>query len=262
MTHMSGFSTPAIMLRRIEHGDYDLIITFMALEQGKITVIAKHARKSIKRFSGILELFTMLQVVCTKGRGTMPILQEASLEQPYYHIRKDIKKTAYASYWTEIINEWLEEGKKQTDIFYLLMQTLHALDTSSVSDEHASIFFQTRFLKAAGLSPNLSECHICKTGLDGIPGNNLGIDLSGGGIVCGKCEKHPTGKKQISKGTVKQLLWISRGDEKTAKRVKFSSQTLKNSLEFLDSFISYHLGKDLKSLKFLRDMRHSHFGKR
>lgn len=259
MTQTSDFQTPAIMLRRIEHGDYDLIITFLTLDRGKITVIAKHARKSIKRFSGILELFAVLRIVCTKGRGSLLLLKEASLDQSHFNIRKDIRKTAYASYWTEIVNEWLEEGKKQADMFHLLIQSLYAIDNNSVPDENASIFFQTRFLKSAGLSPNLSECHVCKTGIDNISGNILGIDLSGGGIICTNCSRNRSGGRQISKGAVKQLLWMVRGDEKTAKRIQFSPGALKHNLEFLDHFITYHLGKDLKSLKFLRDMRNSHF---
>jgi DNA repair protein RecO (recombination protein O) len=259
MTQTSDFRTPAIILRRIEHGDYDLIITFMTLDQGKITVIAKHARKSTKRFSGILELFALLQIVCTKGRGSMPLLKEATLKQPHFQIRKNIMKTAYASYWTEIANEWLEEGKTQTDLFHLLAHSFDALDSDSVPDGNASIFFQTRFLKAAGLSPNLSECHVCKTKLDELPGKTLDINLPGGGIVCSTCGRGTGGLRKISKGAVKQLLWMGKGNEDTAARVRLSPTELSQNLDFLDRFVSYHLGKDLKSLKFLREMRQSDF---
>jgi DNA repair protein RecO (recombination protein O) len=75
---MSGFSTPAILLRRIDHGDHDLIITFFSREKGRIPVIAKNAKKSRKRFSGLLEPFTVLELVCrSPRRGGMPVLQEA-----------------------------------------------------------------------------------------------------------------------------------------------------------------------------------------
>ncbi|MCP4106858.1 MAG: hypothetical protein GY749_15185, partial [Desulfobacteraceae bacterium] len=37
------FSTPAIILRRINFGDHDVIITLFTLEKGKLTVIAKSA---------------------------------------------------------------------------------------------------------------------------------------------------------------------------------------------------------------------------
>ena len=59
---MSSFSTPAIILRRIDFGDYDLIVTIFTLNKGKISVIAKSAKKSKKRFAGILELFSVLDV--------------------------------------------------------------------------------------------------------------------------------------------------------------------------------------------------------
>jgi len=53
---MPHLSSPAIMLRAIEHGDYDKIITFFTLKRGKISVIARGVKKSIKRFAGVLEL--------------------------------------------------------------------------------------------------------------------------------------------------------------------------------------------------------------
>ena len=104
---MAAFTTRAIVLRRVAFGDFDLIVTLLTLNRGKITVMAKAAKKSVKRFAGALELFTPIQAVCSKGRG-MPILQEASLENPLANIRLDVGKTAYASYWAEIIDIYLE----------------------------------------------------------------------------------------------------------------------------------------------------------
>jgi recombinational DNA repair protein (RecF pathway) len=62
---MSSLSTPAIILRRIEYGDFDLILSFLTLEKGKLSAIAKSARKSTKRFGGILELFAALDILCS-----------------------------------------------------------------------------------------------------------------------------------------------------------------------------------------------------
>ncbi|MCK5418607.1 MAG: DNA repair protein RecO, partial [Desulfobacterales bacterium] len=108
---MSVFSTPAILLHRLDYGDFDLILTFLSLERGKITLIAKSAKKSTKRFAGILELFSLIEVVGSTGRGRgLPVLQEAKLHSPFSTIRDDINKTAYASYWCELINKWVEEN--------------------------------------------------------------------------------------------------------------------------------------------------------
>ena len=47
-------------------------------------------------------------------------LCQTVLENGFSRIRYDVVNTAYASYWTEIVTQWLEEGKAQPDIFELL----------------------------------------------------------------------------------------------------------------------------------------------
>jgi len=59
---MSDFSSDAVLLRRIEYGDYDYIITFLSETNGKISVIAKNAKKSIRRFQGSLDLFSTMNI--------------------------------------------------------------------------------------------------------------------------------------------------------------------------------------------------------
>jgi recombinational DNA repair protein (RecF pathway) len=38
---MPVFSSPAILLRRMDYGDFDVIITFFTLKRGKLSLIAK-----------------------------------------------------------------------------------------------------------------------------------------------------------------------------------------------------------------------------
>lgn len=253
---MPAFSTPAIMLRRIEFGDYDYIISFFTLNQGKVSVIAKSAKKSTKRFSGILELFSVLDIVygSTRGKG-LPVLKEAALKQPFAKIRADIRKTAYASYWAELINEWMEKSEKQSDLFYLFRYVLGELDMGNTPETVLSILFQMRFMAISGHNPNLSQCSICKRQLEEIKKPNIIFDLARGGLVCQDCSHNISKRITLSKGTIKQLLWIDKGDLTTAKRIRFTPQTLNEGLKFLEAFVPYHLGKEPKSLKFLRQIR-------
>jgi hypothetical protein len=118
-------TTPAILLRRINYGDYDLILTLLTQTEGKVSVMAKAAKKSVKRFGGALELFSEVTAVFSSGPGRkLPFLQEAVLVQPFSNIRSNILKTAYASYWSETLHHWMMEGKKEEPIFQLLQFTL------------------------------------------------------------------------------------------------------------------------------------------
>ncbi|MBU0699047.1 MAG: DNA repair protein RecO, partial [Proteobacteria bacterium] len=206
---MSSFAMTAILLRRVDFGDYDLIIHFYTIEKGKVSVIAKSAKKSTKRFAGILELFSVLDIVCSKSRSKgLPVLTEAILKYPFANIRSNIIKTAYASYWAELINEWMEEAQKQRQLFYLFRHVLEALDLGRQPESALSIIFQMRFMTISGLHPNLSFCSICQTEIGQIRENNCAFDIGKGGIVCSGCAAVSARKLCLSKGTIKQLLWV------------------------------------------------------
>ncbi len=244
------------MLKRMDFGDYDLITTLFTLDKGKISAIAKSAKKSAKRFAGILELFSVLQVVVNTGSGKgLPVLQEATLKQPYSKIRVDIKKMAYASYWAELINEWVEESVKQVRIYRLFEYVLRELDFANIPDAVLSVLFQMRFISLSGHRPNLKHCNVCRAPLELIKANKLEFDIQKGGLLCQNCASSSPGPLLLSKGTVKQLLWIEKGNLTQAGRVRFTPQALKEALEFLEAFLPYHLGKEPRSLKFLRTIR-------
>ncbi len=253
---MTTLSTPAILLRRIDFGDYDLIVTLFTKNQGKISVIAKSAKKSVKRFPGILEPFSRLDVVLSqqKGKG-MPVLQEATLEEPFFRIRENVVKTAYASYWAELIYLWMADEEPLASLYHLILYVLCELDHGQTPVEVLSILFQMRFLSIAGFSPNFDHCHACKTCLDQIQYPTVVSAMSQGGIACPTCGFPANGQMKISKGTLKQLLWTNGGDLERASRIRFAPAAMEEGLKFLEAFVPYHLAKRPKSLKVLRAIR-------
>ena len=253
---MPVYSTPAILLRRLDYGDFDLILTFLTLERGKISLIAKSAKKSTKRFAGILELFSLIEVVGSTGKGHgLPVLQEAALISPFSAIRSDIGKTAYASYWCELLNNWVEENQRQASLYYLLKHALSQLDGGAPAPAETSVFFQMRLLCLSGHSPRLSHCGRCRKNLEAIEANVVVFDIAKGAILCEACMPGAAGRIRLSKGTIKQLLWIESGDIKKASRVRFGTQAIKEGLEFLETFLPYIMGKQPQSLKFLQQIR-------
>ncbi len=253
---MSGYTTPALLLRRINYGDHDLIINLFTLERGKIAVIAKAAKKSVKRFGGILELFSDLEIVVNPGRGKgLPVLQEATLIQPYTAIRSDVVKTAYASYWSELVNTWVEEYERQDLIFNLLRHVISELDRGVKGTRALSILFQIRFMALSGLAPNLANCSRCGLPLEKIAAPQVHFSLSAGGLVCDACGSHSDRRVALSRGTLKQLAWIQRRDLEKALRLQFSESSLDQGLALCEAFVPYHLGKEPKSLRFLRQVR-------
>lgn len=253
---MSSFATPAIMLRRTDFGDYDLILTFLSLSRGKISVIAKSAKKSTRRFAGVLELFSALEIVCREPRTRgLPVLEEATLQQPFVGIRSDISKTAYASYWVELVQGWSEENEQQVQLYRLLAYVLEQLDSGQVPAAALSILFQMRLMGLCGLSPNLSNCSACRLAIGQAAHHDFAVDLSKGGILCAACSAGAPRRVTLSKGTIKQLIWAASGSIATAGRIRFTPQALKEGQIFLEDFVPFHLGKKPRSLSFLQKLR-------
>ena len=60
---MPLFKTDAIVVRSLNYGESDRIITFFTRDFGKIKGIAKGARRSKKRFQNALGLFSHLRLI-------------------------------------------------------------------------------------------------------------------------------------------------------------------------------------------------------
>ena len=252
---MPPVSSPAIMLRATEHGDYDKIVTFFTLRRGKISLMAKGAKKSIKRFAGVLELFSVLNLVWSYGRGRgLPILQEASIVHPFEQIRTNIIWTAYASYWCELVYAWMEQGQRQVSVYRLLEHTLDQLNCGSLSEHALHITFQLRFMTISGFRPSFDRCNICGTPLERFERSFVAFDLKRGGVLCEKCAPQKAGPLCLSKGTVKLLCWVLNAPLEKLNRLRFSTQAIEESLRMIEAFVAYYLGKETKSLKFLKQI--------
>jgi DNA repair protein RecO (recombination protein O) len=246
----------AIILRRVHYGDYDLIVTFFSREAGKIATIAKSAKKSVKRFPGALELFSVSKIVFTDGKGTKPsYLKEAAVQRPFANIRADIKKMAYASYWSELVDRWMKERTQDPQMYQLLYFALHELNDGYVSPEVMSILFQMKFSALVGFCPNFSQCVQCGIQLEKMGKEEIRFDFVRGGVICSRCAGNHVSSISLSMGTIKRLQWIENGDLACAKRVKFSFQPLQEGLTLFETFLPFQLNNKPRSLKFLRQIR-------
>jgi DNA repair protein RecO (recombination protein O) len=272
----TGYSTNAILLRKIEYGDHDYIISFLTQSRGRVSVIAKNAKKSIRRFTGALDLFSLNHIHCVfpkKKKDALTILSQNELEDGFGNIRYDIYKTAYASFWVEVIYSYLEEEKAEPEFYDLLLFALNTLNNGSISKEVIHLLFQIRFMALSGFEPDIESCGICHTFIDVIQGNKIVFDLKNGQILCMGCAKkkssyhinlsdglNPKAKIKnqqliVSKGTLKQLFWINNSDINRVDRIRFSNSALKEGQHLLESFIPFHLGREFKSLSFLNRLR-------
>ena len=73
----------SLLLGRSNYRDADLILTLFSQELGRVSALARGARKSTKRFSGSLEpMHTLRTTLEDRGGSQLLTLKEASLARP------------------------------------------------------------------------------------------------------------------------------------------------------------------------------------
>lgn len=117
--------TQAIVLRRTNYGETDRILNILTPE-GKISVLAKGARKEKSKLAGGIELFSVTDVVIHRGRGSLGTLTSAHMLRFYSNILSDLTRLELAS---EILRK-AEKYSEQIDnpqYFSIVDQSLDGL---------------------------------------------------------------------------------------------------------------------------------------
>jgi len=146
-------STKAIILRRVNYGEADRILTTITLDQGKVSLFARGARRAKSRLAGGLELFSVSDVVFIDGKNDLKTIVSARLDRHFTDIARDIDAAMQAYDFLKLIDENTQDSC-DGDFFILLKHSLEAL--SSGNDlQLTKTWFYTQLLRLTGRSINL-----------------------------------------------------------------------------------------------------------
>jgi DNA repair protein RecO (recombination protein O) len=252
---MPLFTTNAIVIRSLNYGESDKIITFFTKDFGKLKGIAKGARRSRKRFQNALGLFSHLRLFFFDKEGLGLVRAEScDILHSFPKIKEDLKKILYGNYYLELVNEMAGEREANRQAFELLLSFLSGLEEANLQEEQLRIF-EVRMLSLFGYRPNMRRCDLCKKdweGLKEIP--VVFFSLERGALICEHCSKMRNNLIPLSLGTARLIEKISQAELPRVERLRFTLQALSESRELLPKFISYQLGKELKSLKAINSI--------
>jgi len=252
---MPLFKTNAIVIRSLNYSESDKIVTFFTRDFGKLKGIAKGARRSKKRFQNALSLFSHLRLIFFDKEGLSLVRAEScDILHSFPRIREDLKKILYGNYYLELANEMAGEREINREAFELLLSFLSNLEEMPPQEEQLRLF-EIRMLSLFGYRPNMKRCDLCKRDwedLKEIP--TVFFSPERGTLVCERCSKMRNNLIPLSLGTARLVEKISQMELSKVERMRFTFQALCESRELLPIFISYQLGKELKSLKALKDI--------
>ncbi len=150
---MKTIKTPAIVLRRTNYGEADRILQLLTPD-GKLSVMAKSARREKSRLSGGIELFSICDVVVGEGKGELGILTSARLVHFYNNIMTDYDRMQFAYLAIKLVSA-ASENIDGSDWYDLMAEVLMGLDAHSVDLRLVQTWFYLHYSALMGYELSL-----------------------------------------------------------------------------------------------------------
>jgi DNA repair protein RecO (recombination protein O) len=176
--------TEAIVLRSIRYGEADRILHLYTPGHGRLSAIAKGARRSRSRFGARLEPFFHIRAVLHEGRSELLTVTGADTISAHGAVRDHASTLDAAARACDSVSRLFETSDPHPEVFVLLVNELSLLNTDPAQARTANgLAFRLKLLLAAGIVPQLAACAVC-----GEAEHLGGFSGAAGGVVCSSCE--------------------------------------------------------------------------
>jgi|UniRef100_A0A7V6DQY0 DNA repair protein RecO (recombination protein O) len=244
---MPSVETQAIIISVKDYGEADRLVTFLTPERGRLTGIAKHARRSKKRFANCLEPLSRVTLFLSdRSRGNLEFLEKGEAGRSFPALRRDLARLGAAALLGELAAE-MASPPEATSAIFAALETAFTLLNEGAPPDSLLPGFLLHLLKLGGYGLSLHCCQVC--GQE--PQPPILVSLSQGGILCGACPRGGSGPQvSLNPGSWKLLRLAQDLPPEKLGRLRFPPGQRGQSLGLLRLFIRHHLGRELKAWSF------------
>ena len=240
-------STEGIVLRTFDFRETSRIATFFTRDCGKIKGILKGIRADSRKFGSSIDQFSVNGLVYYEYlRSDLHLISQCDLKQFYFSVRQDYKRNIAANYMLELVDTVMPLEHPNKRVYQLMLEYLSSLETARDIDKLVHIF-QIKILLLSGFRPHIDACVKCRKKVE----NKARFSLRTGGLICSECPTSETDFTMISKGTIASMLHIEQSDWSKSLRLGLTNTARKELKYLLNTFLVYHLGRKIRSAKYL-----------
>lgn len=246
---MPEFRTRALVLRTFDHGESDRLVHMYTEKLGRVSALAKGARRSRRRFPGTLELFALLDVqLVDPPRAALMRLEGAVLERAFEGIVAHLGRYGIACLLVEILDRFTGERESNPDLFHFAAGVLDVVDGEQ-PDRLLALLVLTKTLARLGYRPQLASCARCGRAVRDA-GDRAAFVPRDGGAVCGRCAE--PAELRIAPDLLIRLETGIRTPLRDRSGLGLDPDALRTAEGLVERFFRFHVGFELRSAPFVR----------
>lgn len=238
------FVTCGLVLRETVTRDADKILTVLTPDRGRLSVIARGARRKGSRVAAACQLLAYSEMTLyEKGRWTM--LDAADTIELFDGLRQDLTALSLAAYFAEL-TEAVSDGSG--DVLPLLLNALYALSALKKPPQLVKPAFQFRLMALAGYEPMADGCALC-----GAPEpENPMLDVVHGVVHCGKCREKGGLSLPLTASGLAALRYVLYGDPRRLYSFFLPPEGLRALNHAADAYVSAQLERSFRTLDYYK----------
>ena len=183
---MSTIRTLALVLRTVDVFETSSVATLFTRDRGKVSVLAKGARRLKSSLQGGLDLLGISDmVIITKATEALELLTEAAPVERFPSLRRDLAALYAGYYIAELLGDLTDFHDPHPRLFDAARITLRHLGDAGLRPRRV-LRFELACLRELGVMPSLDQCAQC--GGEVRPqGGKVSFGLASGGVLCQAC---------------------------------------------------------------------------
>ncbi|HWL07412.1 MAG TPA: DNA repair protein RecO [Planctomicrobium sp.] len=247
---MAAEKTEAIVIRLADFSESSKVVTLMSRDFGKISALAKGAKRLKSAFESGLDLLSRCHIVfLPKGPGALDLLTESQLLQRFQPRPGSLPHLYSGYYVAELLNALVEERDSHPNLFDIAVETLDQLQ-SEASPFVPITRFELALHAEIGQLPDLYSCTICHQEMtSGQPGR---FWVSQSGLICSNCGVSEYQASECAPETLDLLRHFVEWDGNQLSGISVSPRQKAEIRRFMTSAISALLGRRPKTLSMIQ----------
>lgn len=239
----------AIIIRLTDYSETSQVAALYTREFGRMSVIAKGAKRPRNNFEGRLDLLCHTRIVfAQKKRTTLHILTECKLVDRFRGLRADVERLYAALYAAELVREMTPIEESAPPIFDLLIGTIRALSNGEGVDL-TLLLFEAQLLGLAGYAPRLAACAGCDA--EPLKGKSIAYSPVVGGVLCRDCRGLDPKSVGVPSGALAVLERLTNGSVRRTATVKLPRGMLTVLRKLMKATFAHTLGHEPKLMRYV-----------
>jgi DNA repair protein RecO (recombination protein O) len=178
--------TQALVIRGVDVFETSRVLTLFSRDLGKVSALAKGARRLKSPFNSGLDLLSVCDIVLLhKASDALDLLTEAVLIERFDSLRHDLAALYAGYYVAELLNDLTDHHDPHPRLFDAASVTLRHLGDPAWRSRRLARF-ELACLRELGHMPALEECVHCGRPVEAA-GNSVAFGLATGGVLCASC---------------------------------------------------------------------------